>query len=534
MCLLWYNEVVKQTLNTINKYSPKQGRFPVFISDFIKISDPVMTFDHIMEEIEIAKYLKNTTYTVGRKGYNSVNMLKTILFGFMDKGYISLRELEDECNVNIRYMYLMDYEAPSYKTFGNFINDSLCDSVEEIFKEIMAYIVQKDNVDLNHLYIDGSKFEANANKYTWVWKKSTEKHRYQLFAKITALFEKMNTELSYSGVVIQTNTEYVPEYLDEILSSYKMLCNIDESKFVQGRGHRKTAEQRNYEKLTEYRDKLSEYVEKLNVCGDDRNSYSKTDKSATFMRMKRDYMGNDQLLPAYNVQIGVADEYIAVVDVNHFRSDMDCFEPLMEKFKDIYGFYPKYPTADAGYGSYNNYIYCQEHGMEKFMKFPMFKKETEDEKYRNNPFRAVNFKIDNDGSLRCPNGKKMIFSYRKPVKNNKYGRQEEIYVCEDCKGCPYAEQCKKTDKNRIISLNEELTSMHREVLGNLESIHGALLRMNRSIQAEGAFGVMKYDRWYKRLVRKGKLKVKLEIYLVSIGFNLHKFHNKLNRLQKAA
>ena len=398
----------------------------------------------------------------------------------------------------------------------------------------MAYIVRKDNVDLNHLYIDGSKFEANANKYTWVWKKSTEKYRYQLYAKITELFEEMNTELSYSGVVIQTNTEYVPEYLDEILINYKMLCKVDESKFVHGRGHRKTAEQRNYEKLTEYRDKLSEYVIKLNTCGDDRNSYSKTDHSATFMRMKRDYMGNDQLLPAYNVQIGVADEYIAVVDVNHFRSDMDCFEPLMEKFKSIYGFYPKYPTADAGYGSYNNYIYCQEHGMEKFMKFPMFKKETTDEKYRSNPFRAVNFKIDDNGILRCPNDKKMIFSYRKPVKNNKYGRQEEIYVCEDCKGCPYAEQCKKTDNNRTISLNEELTSMHREVLDNLESIHGALLRMNRSIQAEGAFGVMKYDRWYKRIVRRGQLKVELEIHLVSIGFNLNKFHNKLNRLQKAA
>jgi hypothetical protein len=313
-----------------------------------------------------------------------------------------------------------------------------------------------------------------------------------------------------------------------------MLCKVDQSKFVHGRGYRKTAEQRNYEKLTEYRDKLSEYVIKLNTCGDDRNSYSKTDHSATFMRMKRDYMGNDQLLPAYNVQIGVADEYIAVVDVNHFRSDMDCFEPLMEKFKSIYGFYPKYPTADAGYGSYNNYIYCQEHGMEKFMKFPMFKKETTDEKYRSNPFRAVNFKIDDNGILRCPNDKKMIFSYRKPVKNNKYGRQEEIYVCEDCKGCPYAEQCKKTDNNRTISLNEELTSMHREVLDNLESIHGALLRMNRSIQAEGAFGVMKYDRWYKRIVRRGQLKVELEIHLVSIGFNLNKFHNKLNRLQKAA
>ena len=313
-------------------------------------------------------------------------------------------------------MYLMDYETPSYKTFGNFINENLTDSAEAIFKEIMSYISREDKVDLDHVYIDGSKFEANANKYTWVWKKSTEKYRYQLFAKITALFEKMNRELSCLSVTIQTNTEYTPEYLDEVLSSYKMVCGIDESNFVHGRGQRKTPEQRNYEKLAEYRDKLSEYVVKLSVCGEDRNSYSKTDPSATFMRMKRDYMGNDQLLPAYNVQIGVADEYIAVVDVNHYRSDMDCFEPLMEKFKSIYGFYPKYPTADAGYGSYNNYIYCQEHGMEKYMKFPMYKKETTDEKYHSDPFRAVNFKIDKDGNLICPNDKKMIFSYRKPVK----------------------------------------------------------------------------------------------------------------------
>ena len=244
VCLLWYNEVVSHTLNTINKYSPKQGRFPVFISDLIKISDPVMTFDHIMEEIEIEKYLKSTTYTVGRKGYNPVNMLKTILFGFMDKGYISLREPEDECKVNIRYMYLMEYETPTYKTFGNFINDNLTDSAEDIFKEIMAYIAREDKVDLEHLYIDGSKFEANANKYTWVWKKATEKSRYRLFAKVTSLFRKMNAELACSGVTIQINTEYTPEYLDEILSSYKMVCDIDESKFVHGKGHRKTTLQR--------------------------------------------------------------------------------------------------------------------------------------------------------------------------------------------------------------------------------------------------------------------------------------------------
>ena len=132
-----------------------------------------------------------------------------------------------------------------------------------------------------------------------------------------------------------------------------------------------------------------------------------------------------------------------------------------------------------------------------------------------------------------PNNKKFNFAYRKAVKGNLYGRQEEIYVCEDCSGCPYAERCKKADKNRTVCLNQELTAIHKEVLNNLNSIHGALLRMNRSIQAEGTFGILKYDRWYKRVVRRGLDSVKLELFLVSIGHNLYKFFNKHYRLRKA-
>ena len=123
---------------------------------------------------------------------------------------------------------------------------------------------------------------------------------------------------------------------------------------------------------------------------------------------------------------------------------------------------------------------------------------------------------------------------RKAVKGNQYGRQEEIYECEDCSGCPYADRCKKTEKNRTIRVNQELTEFHEEVLENLESIHGALLRMNRSIQAEGTFGVIKQDRWYKRIVRRGLDSVQLELYLVSIGHNLYKFYNKQMKLQQAA
>ena len=518
-----------------NYCNSKQGYLPLFLSDYLDLLDPVLTFDRLMGRIDLNKYLTDIPeYTPGRLRYNPVNMLKTVLFGFMTSGYCSLRELEDNCKVNIRFMYLMDHQTPSYRTFGYFINEILQDKIENIFNDINHAIFNDEHVDLQHLYIDGSKFEANANKYTWVWKKATEKFRYKLYEKITAEIEEINAEIAWSGVQITTNPEYVPDYLNEIVEQLVLLWELDTSTFVYGSGKRKSKEQRHYEHLTTFCQKLQEYIQKIEICGPNRNSYSKTDNSATFMRIKTDYMGNDQLLPAYNVQIGVADEYIAVVDVNHYRSDMDCFVPLMEHFKQTYGFYPKYPVADAGYGSYNNYIFCEQNGIEKYMKFPMFKKETKDQKYHEDPFRAVNFRIDEQGVMRCPNDKAFHFLYRKNVRGNQYGRKEELYECEDCSGCPYAEKCKKTDKNRTVRINQELTSMHQEVIENLESIHGALLRMNRSIQAEGTFGIMKNDRWYKRIVRRGIHSVKLEVLLVAIGHNLYKYQKKKMRNRTAA
>ena len=250
--------------------------------------------------------------------------------------------------------------------------------------------------------------------------------------------------------------------------------------------------------------------------------------------MKKDYMGNDQLLPGYNIQLGICDEYIAVLDVKQYASDMDCFQPLMGKFNNTYHRYPMYPVADAGYGSFNNYLYCEEHGMKKYMKFTMFKKETEDKDYHNNPYRAVNFPINENGNPVCPNGKEFHYLYSRPVRGNKFGRTEEMYQCEDCSGCLCKEKCCKCEGNRIVRINEELTLFHKEVLHNLNSVHGALLRMNRSIQAEGAFGTIKWNRAYKRARRKGLKGVILEISMISCGFNLHKYHLKKQTKQLAA
>lgn len=247
-----------------NYCNSKQGYLPLFLSDCLDLLDPVLTFDRLMGGIDLNKYLTDIPeYTTGRLRYNPVNMLKTVLFGFMTSGYCSLRELEDNCKVNIRFMYLMDHQTPSYRTFGYFINEILQDKIENIFNDINHAIFNNEHVDLQHLYIDGSKFEANANKYTWVWKKATEKFRYKFYEKITAEIEEINAEIAWSGVQITTNPEYVPDYLNEIVEQLVLLWELDTSTFVYGSGKRKSKEQRHYEHLTTFCQKLQEYIQKL-------------------------------------------------------------------------------------------------------------------------------------------------------------------------------------------------------------------------------------------------------------------------------
>lgn len=512
-----------------------QLKLPVEISTIIEISDPVYTFCEIMDCIDLRKYLAVKESKTGRKRYNPVILLKVILFAFMEYGYVSVREIEKLCKTDIRFMWLLQgVPAPSHMTIDNFMNECLLENIEDIFAEINTQIFSKEKVDINHVYIDGTKLVANAQKYSWVWKKSSIKNRNKTFEKITLLLQEINEAIACRCVRFGIRTEYAVEYLEQIAEQYAHLFELHPETVIRGRGHHKSAEQRIYDKLVEYREKLKKYAEHIRICGEDRNSYSKSDNDATFMRMKKDYMGNDQLLPGYNIQLGICDEYIAVFDVKQYASDMDCFQPLMERFNEIYRKYPQYPVADAGYGSFNNYLYCEEHGMEKYMKFTMFKKETEDKKYRDNPYRAVNFSINEKGNPVCPNGKEFRYLYSLPVRSNKYGRTEEFYQCENCTNCPHKEKCCKCEGNRIVSLNEELTSFHREVLSNLNSVHGALLRMNRSIQAEGAFGTIKWNKAYTRARRRGLKGLFLEISMISCGFNLHKYHLKSLARQLAA
>ena len=159
---------------TNNNYTVKQLKLPLIIENLIDISDPVYTFCDVMDHIDLTPYfVEGKSYKAGRPRCDAEKLLKVVLFAFMENGYCSLREIEKLCNNDIRFMYLLDgMKAPTFATFGNFIRNELKTNIEDIFNDINSYIFDKEKVDLNHTYIDGTKIEANANKYTWVWKKS--------------------------------------------------------------------------------------------------------------------------------------------------------------------------------------------------------------------------------------------------------------------------------------------------------------------------------------------------------------------------
>ena len=274
--------------NTNDNYTIRQLKLPLEIEKLIDISDPVYTFCEVMNHIDLSKYFVEKGYKTGRPRCDEQKLLKVILFAFMEHGICSLRKIEKLCRNDIRYMYLLDgMKAPSFATFGNIIRNELTNSIEQIFVDVNTYIFEKEHVDLEHTYVDGTKIEANANRYTWVWKKTCTKNREKVFNKISLLVDAMNKEvLGYLGVKLEKREEYAIDYVSELLEMYKPGTNLNESAFVSGCGHRKSIQQKQYQELQGYLERLKTYARHIEICGDERNSYSKTDHDATFMRLK--------------------------------------------------------------------------------------------------------------------------------------------------------------------------------------------------------------------------------------------------------
>ncbi len=266
-----------------------------------------------MAHIDLKKYFVEKGHETGRPKYDREKLLKIVLFAFMEFGYCSVRAIQKLCETDIRFLWQLDEEeAPSHMTICRFIKNKLHYSLEEIFNDINSYIFQQQGVDLDQAYIDGTKIEANANKYTWVWKRSCIKSRNKVFEKLSALLGEVNETMAvYRKAVFEVRQEYAIEYVEYILCAFLEAVGMTAEDFVYGSGKRKTPHQRLYEKVYDCYKKLKEYAQKISICGKNRNSYSKTDHDATFMRFKKDHMKNDQLLPGYNLQMVICDEMIA-------------------------------------------------------------------------------------------------------------------------------------------------------------------------------------------------------------------------------
>jgi hypothetical protein len=384
----------------------------------------------------------------------------------------------------------------------------LKDRIENIFYDLNQYIIDREKIDTAKLFIDGTKIEANANKYKFIWKGSIEKFLDKLYKKITKQIKKLNDRYQEVGIFFSVYEVYDSDYLKRILDFLTKEVEQSEVSFVYGKGTRKTALQRDYEMISEYYTKLSEYHEYIDIIGPDRNSCARTDHDATFMHMKEDYMRNGQLKPGYNVQIGVSDEYILHLDIFQDRSDYQTFIPFLKGYRKNYGYHPKYPVADAGYGGLRNYQYLKDHDMELYQKYAMYRKETADQKYLNDPARPVNFKKDDEGNFYDENKEKLEFLW-----HNKRGY--DVYEVPSSK--------------RRVEMNEELWALQKEARENLQSELGIELRIQRSIQVEGAFGVIKEQMGFRRFKRRGIQNVKFEFMLIAIGYNLAKLHSKKYR-----
>ena len=285
----------------------------------------------------------------------------------------------------------------------------------------------------------------------------------------------------------------------------------------------------------EYLERMKEYVYKLDVCGD-RNSYSKTDHDATFMRMKEDAMLNGQLKPAYNVKHAVDAGYITWVDVSSHPGDTLTLRPMLKEMEKHLNFKYRDIVADAGYESEENYLFLEKNGQSSYIK-PTNYEISKTRKYRADISRQENMSYDKEtDSYTCRNGKKLHASGTKKSKTaSGYVSISTIYKCSECSGCPFKDKCIKgnncrtpmAERSKVLYVSRTKEEKRAENLKRILGDYGTQLRMNRSIQAEGTFAVVKEDMGFRQYLYRGIKNVLAESVLVAIAYNINKLHWKI-------
>lgn len=500
--------------------------------DVIDEDDIFYTILEIMEGVNVSEFIdfkRSRSDGYDRKLLLSVLVLSLAIHGKL----ISLRELEKECRYDVRFRVLLNGDYPSYKTFERFINKELSVSIEILLKKINLYIMDHTYICRDILYIDGTKYEAYANKMTFVWRKATDKFYAKNWSKAINAMNELNKYFKEKDIDVEYSILKKPSflYLFEItdkLEDYTRSINL---KFVKGKGKKKSTLQKIYEKIADCAMKMFKYEIHYDLFKG-RNSFSKTDPDAAFLHMKYDYYNHTNVFkPGYNVQMGVMDGYIMSIFINTDANDMNSFQAAVEKYKEMYGSYPEGVSADAGYGSKKNYRYCSKHEITAYIKYSSYEKEMK-KRTKRNQFTSVQFERDENHMPKCPAGHVFAIESVKIELNEDYLPETVIKTrCEHCNECSMKSKCTKAKNGRTMEIDLTLEAQKSKVRKLLSTEEGKQVMRNRSIQSEGAFGILKEDYGFDCLSRRGDTGVKIEVYSAAIGFNLKKYHRS-NQLRK--
>lgn len=513
-----------KTISLQQDYTKNSGTvqlvLPIATEILIPANDSVRLLSQVLEELDYTKLYRAYSHKGRNPAVSPKNLFKVLVYGYMSDIKTS-RALEQACRRDINFMWLLQGEkAPDHNTIARFRSGRVNEAVEDLFHQFVEKLYQLGEIGFENIYVDGTKIEACANKYSFVWKRATSKNEARLQTKVRKLLKSLGYSQDNGKPI---SVECMQEILKELLEKKRKTGIV----FVQGRGKRKTQLQRDIEAL-ESCILLQQKYDKYNALFDGRNSFSKTDTDATFMHMKEDHMRNSQLKPGYNVQIGVDAEYIVGIDISSERSDQLTLIPFMEKMKKAYSLQYNNVIADAGYESEENYVYLKNNGYTPYIKPQNYEQLKSCQKSKNIG-KAEYMEYDPvQDTYKCKAGR-LLKAVGTGQRRSKSGYITELtrYECESCEGCTLKEKCTKRKGNKQMAISRKFINLRAESAANIASAHGILLRMNRSIQVEGVFGAIKEDHGFRRFLLRGKKNVRCEFLLMSFGHNINKLHNKI-------
>lgn len=511
-----------KTQAVFKPYSPNQlSLLPPSLDELIDANHPVRVVNSVIDKLEIS-HLEASYKGGGTSSFHPRMLLKVLIYGYLSNIYSS-RQLEAATKENIHMMWLAAMSRPDHNTINRFRGQRLKGQLKEIFRQVVMLLVESGHVSLKEVYIDGTKLESAANRYSFVWGRAIETNKKKMYSQLEELWNytqqiaseelKMKELPSFEEI----DSEKIAQTVEQIHQALKG-SEVEESQKAEKKKVQAKASyaQRNWSL------KWIEYTKSEQILGD-RNSYSKTDPDATFMRLKDDHMQNGQLKPAYNWQVSTANQYVTHYSLHQTTTDTTLLKEHLTGFEAQYKQMPQSITADAGYGSEENYEFLEEKNIEAFVKFNLFHHEQTDK------FKAQINKIENlfynveQNYFYCPMGQKMtpIGTFTKKTDN---GFQQTItqYQAHNCVGCPLRGACHKQAGNRIIEVNMNLRLHKEKIREKLHSEEGIRHRKQRPQDVEATFGQIKSNHNFKRLRLKGLEKVEIEVGLACLAHNLRK------------